>query len=447
MIVAKFGGTSVGDAAAIRRLVRIIADRRADQPVVVVSALSKVTDALLRLEHVTSPEARSQELRTIVERHETLARELELGDAATTRIREDAQSLDHWFTARPDGPWTPADRDLIASHGELWSSRLVTTALERAGLPAVWIDARHVIATDSQFTQAAPNEDEIRRRAERVIVPVVESGSIPVTQGFIGATADGQTTTLGRGGSDYTATLLGAALHASRVEIWTDVDGLLSADPRIVPNARLLTEASYHEAAELAAFGAKVLHPSTQLPLTEAGIPCWVLNSFAPERPGTRILAGARPTAGFGSPVRSIAWKKGITVINVRAPRLLGAVGFLQQLFGVFAKHGVSVDVLASSEVNVSVTIEEQTGIAELVEDLERLGAVTVFEGRAIVAVVGVDLRGTRGLSGRLFSALRDVNVEVISQGASEINISFVVKEEDGPAAVRALHREFFDAA
>lgn len=446
MIVAKFGGTSVGDAAAIRRLAAIVSARRSESPVVVVSALSKVTDQLLGLESVESA-GFDPALERIIERHAALARELELPDAPLQRIREDAASLAQWNRARGTGPWSPAERDLVVAHGELWSSRLVTAALERAGVPAGWVDARHVIITDPAFGQAAPRMSSIRNRAARVLGPILEQGAVPVTQGFIGATQDGQTTTLGRGGSDYTASLLGAALGAERVEIWTDVDGVLTADPRIVPNVRLLPEASYAEAAELAAFGAKVLHPATQLPLIEAGIPCLVLNSFAPERPGTRIVAGARPAPLGDSPVRAIAWKKGITVVNVRAPRRIGAVEFLHQLFGVFARHDVAVDVLASSEVNVSVTVEQAAVTSELIGELEALGTVTLFEGRAIVAVVGQELRGTRGFSARLFGAVRDLNIEVISQGASEINVTFVVLEEDGVRAVRALHQEFFGAS
>lgn len=447
MIVSKFGGTSVGDSAAIRRLVAIIAARRAERPVVVVSALSRVTDGLLSLEH-GSPEDVRTRIQGIFDRHRTIVADLTLDASAVGAIDQDAVALGEWVEGHRGTPWTDADRDFVVSHGELWSSRLVAAAFRAANLPGEWVDARQVTRTDGQFGSAIPDTAAIRDAAARIIAPIVELGGIPVTQGFIGSGPDGRTTTLGRGGSDYTASLLGAALDADRVEIWTDVDGILSADPRIVPEARLLPEASYHEAAELAAFGAKVLHPATQIPLVEAEIPCWVLNSFAPERPGTRIIAGARPSLeADASPVRSIAWKKGITVINVRAPRSYEAVGFLQQFFTFFAKHGIAVDVLASSEVSVSVTIDDKARLDALVADLGTLGAVTVFDRRAIVAVVGIDLRGTKGLSARLFNAVKDVNIEVISQGASEINVTFVVKEEDGPAAVRALHREFFDAA
>lgn len=440
MIVCKFGGTSVGDAAAIGRLTEIVRARLGQRPVVVVSALSKITDALLGL-------ADGAPLEPIIDRHQAVADGLGIADLVMSRIRDDATDLAQWLTARGNRPLSASDLDHLVSHGELWSSRIVAAALTRTGLPADWIDARHVIITDATFTRAAPNDELIAERAGRVISPLIAAGRVPVTQGFISATESGQTTTLGRGGSDYSASLLGAALGAERVEIWTDVDGLLTADPRIVPEAQLLLEASYDEAAELAAFGAKVLHPATQLPLIEAGIPCWIKNSFAPDRPGTRILAGAVPHRIGASPVRSIAWKKGITVVNVRAPRRLGAVEFHQNLFAVFARHQIAVEILASSEVNVSVTIEDTSRLAELTAELAGLGQVTVFGQRAIVAVIGVDLRGTRGFAARLFNAVKEVNIEVISQGASEINVTFVVQEDEGPAAVRALHHEFFGGA
>ena len=267
---------------------------------------------------------------------------------------------------------------------------------------------------------------------------------MPVTQGFIGATADGLPTTLGRGGSDFTASLLGAALEADRVEIWTDVNGLMTADPRVVPSARTLRAASYEEAAELATFGARVLHPATAQPLVRAGIPIVVLNSSRPDEPGTRIEPSAELERLGDSPVRSISWKRGITVVNVRAPRMLGAYGFLRAMFEVFERHEVVVDVLASSEVSVSLTVEDRTRLDVVVRDLGELGEVWIEDHRAIVAVVGIGIRSTPGLAARLFGAVQPANVEVISQGASAINMTFVVREEDGPGVVRRLHQEFF---
>lgn len=308
----------------------------------------------------------------------------------------------------------------------------------------MWVDIRPVMLTDDRFGRATPDLTQLEVRARSCLGTLLQGGPVPVTQGYIGATADGTPTTLGRGGSDFTAALLGAALPASRVEIWTDVDGLMTADPRIVGSARTLAAASYEEAAELATFGAKVLHPATALPLVRAGIPIVILNSNQPERPGTIIEASAELERMGDSPIRSISWKRGITVINVRAPRMLGTYGFLRAMFEVFERHEVVVDVLASGEVSVSMTVEDRSRLDSVVRELGELGEVWVDHGRAIVAVVGIGLRHTPGIAARLFKAVQPANVEVISQGASAINMTFVVREEDGPDVVRRLHAEFF---
>jgi aspartate kinase len=300
------------------------------------------------------------------------------------------------------------------------------------------------MVTDDRFTRATPYVQVLNTRARECLRPLIDAGRIPVTQGFIGATATGVSTTLGRGGSDFTAALLGAALEADRVEIWTDVNGLMTADPRIVPTARTLPAASYEEAAELATFGARILHPATALPLVRAGIPIVILNANDPERPGTTIEPEAQLDRVGDSPIRSISWKQGITVINIRAPRMLGAYGFLRALFEVFERHETVVDVLASGEVSISLTIEDRSRLDPLVRDLADLGEVWIEERRAIVAIVGIGLRNTPGLAARVFNAVWPANVEIISQGASAINMTFVVREDDGPDVVRRLHQEFF---
>ena len=447
MIVCKFGGTSVGEPAAIRRLVEIVRHRVSQQPIVVVSALAGVTNALLHVGDSLAdgtPPALKAELGAILNRHLGVARALELDHAVDAELEASTSALVTRLVAALGGAPDPELLDHLAGHGELWSSRLVAGALSRAGVAAECVDVRQAMVTDDRFGRAAPDLDELRRRAPAVFGPVVERGVVPVTQGYIGVTPDGRSTTLGRGGSDFTAALLGAALAVNRVEIWTDVSGLMTADPRIVPHARPLALASHHEAAELAAFGAKVLHPATAAPLVEAGIPAVILNSFAPDEPGTTIVSGARPEPVGASPVRSISCKKGVTVVNVRAPAMLGTTGFLEKFFAIFARLGVSVDVLASSEVSISCTIDDTQHLDELTAALEEVGEVKVHRNRAIIGVVGIDLRGTRGLASRIFSAIRGINVEVISQGASEINVTFVVREEDGPSAVRQLHDEFF---
>jgi aspartate kinase len=447
MIVAKFGGTSVADADAIGRLVEIVRSRASCQPVVVVSALARVTDGLLALAHQCGSgdgAALDASVAALLERHEGIARALPGCSAAVPAIAEDAAELRREVMAARDRRLSPAELDAVAGRGELWSSRLVAAAMAGAGLDADWVDIRPILITDGRFGRATPYTQVLNKRARDHLKPLAEAGRIPVTQGFIGATATGVTTTLGRGGSDFTAALLGAALNAERVEIWTDVDGLMTADPRIVSSARTLPAASYDEAAELATFGARILHPATALPLVRAGIPIIILNSRHPERSGTTIGPQAELERMGDSPIRSISWKQGITVVNIRAPRMLGTYGFLRALFEVFERHETVVDVLASGEVSISITIEDRSRLDQIARDLGELGEVWIEEHRAIIAIVGVGLRHTPGLAGRVFNAAWPANVEIISQGASAINMTFVVREEDGPDVVRRLHQEFF---
>ena len=447
MIVAKFGGTSVADAEAIGRLAGIVRGRLEEQPLIVVSALSGVTDALLKLVRRVGSDGRpatDAALKVLLDRHEQVARELPGAASALDAIVAEAAEVGDLLSELRDRPVTPADLDAVAGLGELWSSRLVAAALAGNGMDAVWVDVRPLMVTDDRHTRATPNLQVLNQRARDCLQPLIAAGRIAVTQGFIGSTSDGAPTTLGRGGSDFTAALLGAALGATRVEIWTDVDGLMTADPRIVGSARTLARASYDEAAELATFGAKILHPATAVPLVRAGIPIMVLNSKHPERAGTTIEPEAALEQVGDSPIRSISWKQGITVINLRAPRMLGAFGFLRALFEVFERHETVVDVLASGEVSVSLTIEDRSRLDALLEDLGELGEVWVEERRAIIAVVGIGLRNTPGLAARVFNAVWPANVEVISQGSSSINMTFVVREEHGPDVVRRLHREFF---
>jgi aspartate kinase len=447
MIICKFGGTSVADASAIRRLSDIARGRASERPVIVVSALAGVTDTLLALARRAGMATEAEldgGVGNLLQRHAEIGRDLPNGEAAMAEISHDADALRRELGCIRRRIATPAELDAVAGRGELWSSRLVAAAVEEAGLRVSWVDIRPIMVTDDRFTRATPYVQVLNTRARDCLRPLLERGQIPVTQGFIGATAAGIPTTLGRGGSDFTAALLGAALEATRVEIWTDVQGLMTADPRIVPGARTLPRASYEEAAELATFGARVLHPATALPLVRAGIAIVVLNSKNPERPGTTIEPEAQLDQLGDSPIRSISWKSGITVINIRAPRMLGAFGFLRALFEVFERHQTVVDVLASGEVSISLTIEDHSRLDPLVRDLEDLGEVRIEEHRAIVAIVGIGLRNTPGLAARVFNAVWPANVEIISQGASAINMTFVVREEEGPDVVRRLHREFF---
>ncbi len=274
--------------------------------------------------------------------------------------------------------------------------------------------------------------------------PLLEQGAVPLLPGFIGATAAGVATTLGRGGSDWSASLFGALLDAEEIQIWTDVDGMLTVDPRVVPAARPVPEVSFAEAAELAYFGAKVLHPATIRPAVDKGIPVRVLNTLNPAAPGTRIVADA--AGAIGSP-RALAFKKGLHVVLIREPRMLGAHGFLARVFEVFALHRTSVDLIATSEVSVSLTVDEPSSLPAIQADLAELGEVQVLPDMAIVSVVGRGFVQQPGLAARIFGALRSINVVMISFGASDVNLSFVVSEADADPAVRALHAAFFEEA
>lgn len=446
MIVMKFGGTSVQDADAIERVACIVRTRLPDHPVVVVSALAGVTDLLLDLGRAAvggHAPAVAAGIETLRVRHLSVVQALDLPADVAGAVEAEIEEIGS-ILRECAGHDVDATMDRLASHGELLSSRIVAAACRQRGLDAVRVDIRPILRTDARFTRATPDRLFLARSAPEAFGPLLQEGRIPVTQGFLGSAADGRTTTLGRGGSDYTATLLGAALDAVRVEIWTDVDGLMTADPRIVPTARTLAVATYDEAAELATFGAKVLHPATQQPLESRNIPIRILNSRTPDGPGTTIGDLAVALEPGQGPIRSISWKRGITVISVKAPRMLGAYGFLKALFEVFERREIVVDVLASSEVSVSLTIEETDQLDSLTAELKQLGEVGVLRNRAIVAVVGVGLRTTPGIAGRIFSAIAEINVEVISQGSSAINVTFVVRESDGAEVVRRLHQTFF---
>jgi len=449
VIVQKFGGTSVEDGAAIERLAGIVQRAVGEGPVVVVSAMGKTTDRLVAaLARATAgDEGGALEQLAAVSR-DTLAAVDEIFGAAAPAVAAELAplfaGLGRMAAAVAVLSSVPADaRDHFLAQGELVSSLVVARALAARGVPAVRVDARDVLVTDAHFGRAQPDFRATEAAARERLAGPVSRRQVPVIGGFVGATAGGQTTVLGRGGSDYSAAIFGACLGASRVEIWTDVDGMMTADPRIVPEARVLDRLSAEEASELAYFGARVLHPLTLAPAIEKGIPVRVLNARRPERPGTEILSGAPG----GEDVRSIACKRGIVTVEVSTSRMLMAPGFLRALFDVFARFDTAVDMISTSEVSVSVTLDDSSRVAEIRRELEQMARVDVVPGRAIVCLVGENLKFTSGIAARIFRAVEDVNVLMISQGASRRNVSFVVAEEDVERAVRHLHREFFGEA
>jgi len=448
VIVLKFGGTSVGNAAAIARAAGITATRRTRRPVVVVSALGGTTNALLGIVEQAARGHLIGALRAVEairERHLAACDAL-LGDDPAGTGAELAAMCDEVAALAEAlstlGHATPRSHDAVAAFGESMSSLLVAAAFRAHGLPAEHVDARDVMITDDRFTEAGPDTDRISDAVRERLVPVLNRDAIPVLGGYVGATRDGVTTTLGRGGSDYSASLIGAALGAEAIEIWTDVDGMLTADPRVVSQARLIPEIRFDEAAELATFGARVLHPSTIAPAVRRGIPVYVLNSVSPEGRGTRITGDAPRHA-----VTAVAARGSVTVLRVSAPRMLLAHGFLRAVFDVFERWRTSVDVVATSEVSVSVTLDEPTALDELVVELRRLGDVAIERDRAVVAIVGAGIGDRGDCMGRALAALGTLRVHMVSLGATRINLTVVVDGDAMHDAVRALHHEFFEEA
>lgn len=451
MIVQKFGGTSVADPDAIRRLIDIVRTARVRDgrgPAVVVSAMSGVTDTLLAMAAAAGA-SRVDDALGLVEqlrdRHLSAARELVRGPAQARLGADLGEYFDQLVAiVRALGVLrevSPRTLDVMAAMGELLSSRLVAAALADAGLPADWVDARRVIVTNDDHTRAAPLMPETLSAMRASICPVLDAGRVPVLGGFIGSTVSGHTTTLGRGGSDYSGALVGAGIDAREIQIWTDVDGMLTADPRVVPNPRVVPRLSFAEAAELAYFGAKVLHPSTILPAVERDIPVRILNSRRPDGAGTLITAdgssGEMPLAG-------LACKCDVTVIDITSSRMLMAYGFLRQVFEVFERHRTAVDVVTTSEVSVSVTVDDQRHVDAIAGELREFGDVSVEPAMALVCAVGDRLRNEPGIAARVVAVLEEVPLRMISQAASRRNITVVLRQPDLFHAMHRLHEEFF---
>jgi aspartate kinase len=433
--------------AAFERLARIVLAARGDRRVVVVSAVGKTTNRLVdALETAVRGDAEGAAGRLSDLRRDTGRLAADLfgvgAPAVAAKIAPFFDDLDRMAAAVAVLRSVPeASRDHFLAQGELVSSILAAEALAARAVPAVRIDSRGVMLTDDRFGRARPDSEAIAARWAECVRPVLEAGRVPVLPGYVGATPDGRTTTLGRGGSDYSAAVFGAAAGAELVEIWTDVDGMLTADPRIVPQARLLEVVSAEEASELAYFGARVLHPLTLAPAIEKGIPVRIRNSRRPEGRGTEIRSSVPPGAGLA---RSIAHKRGIATVDIVTGRMLMASGFLRTLFEVFARHDTAVDMISTSEVSVSVTVDDPSRLPEIEKALAAIAQVEIARERAIVCLVGQNLKFTPGVAARVFRAVEDVNVLMISQGASRRNVSFVVEEKDVERAVQRLHAEFF---
>ena len=450
MIVVKFGGTSVGDADAIRRTAEIVKSKLDRDPIVVVSALGGATNALLAVGEQSAKGHLIGALRGVETLRDRHLHECDALLGASEEAMEIAAELSAMFDELAHlaealstlGHVTPRSFDAIAAYGEQLSANLVSAYFRVAGIDAEYVDPRAVMITDDRFMEAEPQPELIAERSREILQPMVQQKRVPVLGGFVGSTESGITTTLGRGGSDYSASLIGAALGAEAIEIWTDVDGMLTADPRVVEGSLLIEQIRFDEASELASFGAKVLHPNTIAPAVRLGIPVFVYNSRKPEGKGTRITFDAPHR-----PVSAIAGKMDVTVVKVTAARMLLAHGFLRRVFEIFEKHKTSVDVVATSEVSVSVTIDDASRLDSLLVDLRDLGDVSIERHRGIIAIVGAGICDAGGAMGRALMTLGDVQIHMMSLSATGINLTVIVDADVVNPAMKRLHREFFGSA
>jgi aspartate kinase len=444
----KFGGTSVGDVAAFERVFNVVSAQLGRHPVVVVSAMTGVTDALLAAFDTAKKgdfAAAVELLEPHFERHAEVAKHFipdgssNLFDSELQFARGELSDL-LMRTSRRSLPLSML-KDAIVSYGEQLSSRLLAEVLKAKGIKARQVDSRRLIVTDDEFGAAQPIVDETNEIVRLELEPLIAAGEVPIIGGFIAGNRAGETTTLGRGGSDYSAALVAAALGASELQIWTDVTGVMTCDPRICSDARTIPVLSYEEAAELAYFGAKVLHPKTIKPAVDNAIPVRVCNTFEPDETGTMVLGASGESP---NKIKSIAHKKNITILRITSARMLGAYGFMSAVFQVFDRHRTVIDVISTSEVSVALTLDNSESLEKVVEDLRRLGEVEVESGYAVICVVGEGLRASTGLAAKIFSTITDVNVALVSHGASAVNLTFVIKEDAVPDVIRKLHAEFF---
>lgn len=449
MIIMKFGGTSVEDAKAIANVAEIIKKNFTNRPVVVSSACAGITNQLLKTASLAQQGKKDEALENVAaieSRHKKIVKDLFDGETAKNLNKhlaacaEELAALVNGVAVL--GELTPRSIDAFAAYGERLSSFLLQHYLEKINVRSVWIDARKVIITDDQYTKAVVQLDLTEFKLRNFVLPKVATGHVVVTQGFIGATEQGITTTIGRGGSDYSAAIIGALIGADEIQIWTDVDGILTADPSVVKDAKKIKVMSFNEASELAYFGARVLHPDTIMPAIKKNIPVRVLNSRRPSYTGT--LIAMKPKLEKRCFVKSIAYKEGVTLIGIVSSRMFLAHGFLEQVFKVFDKHQTTVHTVATSEVSISVTVDNSKNLHAIVRELRTFSTVTVAENKAIICVVGDNLRNVPGVAARVLGAISEVNINMISQGASEINFSFVVDEDNVDDVVRRLHTELF---
>ena len=440
MIVMKFGGTSVGSAERIKSLAEIVASYKDQDPVVVLSAVGGITDKMIEAAQAAFNNG-VVNIDEIKEKHKTILNELNLDSTLVDDLLNELKEVIDVIAKVRDN--SAKMIDIVSSFGERMSTRIAAAYFNSIDMKAKNFDAYDIgFITDSNFGSA----EILSNTEEKIKESLSEIGSIPIITGFIGKNKWGQITTLGRGGSDYTAAIIGSAMDAEEIQVWTDVDGMMTSDPRIVKEAKSIPKISFNEAAELATFGARVLHPKTILPAVKKNIPVKVLNSFNPAAKGTTIVKECENCQGI---VRAISLNKNITLFNITSTRMLLAYGFLARLFEVFNKHKVSVDMIATSEVSVSLTVDSKNNgqdLKEIENELKGISDVVVEKDKSIVCLVGNGMKETSGVASRVFNTIGEnkINIDMISQGASEINIGFIVDGRDAEKAIQCLHKEFF---
>lgn len=449
MIVMKFGGTSIAVSEAIERAVSIVRSKLSQKPVVVVSALSKVTDTLYGLADVAR-HRRSSEVSVIVDilrnRHQSIVMELipegREREAAIAFVDDACDSLCGFVSAVCTlGELTPRSEAKILGYGEWLSSNVICHVMNHRGIDTAMVDARDMIITDNNYLKAKPDRDVIMERVPDVVNSAYIGRDAVVTQGFIAATTSGEPTVLGRGGSDYTASLVGMALDADAIEIWTDVDGVRTADPRRIANTRCIERISFEEAAEMAHFGAKILHPLTIEPAVMKNIPVYVLNSMNPSGHGTVVLQDSKVDDG----VKSISFKENIMLVNIFSTSMIDVPGFLSRVFSIFARHNVSVDLISTSEANISLTLDSQPLLKEVVEELSGFAQVKVVDDKSQVSIIGKNVVSQRGLLRWAMYSLNNIDIYMISQGTSGVNISLVVDRENLDEVLQQFHSYLFE--
>jgi aspartate kinase len=451
MIVMKFGGTSTQDASAMKNVAEIVRMHLSKKPVVVISAIAQATNMLEKAGTLAAEgnadEAR-QVVRHLLERHVDIVNEVIENHTRKSELQKILQRSLNEIEDLVKGitivqELTPRTLDSLYCYGELLSSRLVSSVLREVGIETVWVDTKDFMVTDENHTRALPMMDVVEKKLKAIVPPLVMEGKVPVTQGFIGITHNGRRTTMGRESSDYSAAIIGAALNADDIQIWTDVDGVLTADPQVVSFPHKIKVLSFEEAYELSYFGAKVLHPNTMLPALEKNIPIHIYNSRRPQGTGTLITR----TSNQHQPlVKSIAYKRKIALLTISPKKRYSQFIFWEHLYSILTKYSVQAFLTTTSEYNVALVLEMKENISAIVNDLSEMGTVSLMANKAIVCVVGTNLRGTQDIVQKIFTAVFPQSFSMISFGASASNIGIVVNDEDVFRVVQHIHREFFES-